>query len=312
MFQHNARMSGLALVERVLVRTSGPSSHPLCSAIRQDRCNGSPMMRGNEPVDQRRKATEVDRNRCDRAVHRDHEPRFVVNAPQIGPRNVPGILRTHRSQGMLGDRNRKRRPEPPAEHLLDIVLPGRRPRQHHGRVLALNLRIGVMHRVAITIPGRLADIDEADDPIGSLVEPAGAERGSVAAFVHGREQAREHDAVRQHGRHHQDRPVAQIDQNAAATDRRKMTAQIGQTDQVAAARELLALLLVDNLRTDRPPFPGVSWGDLLERFPGTASGNELPTPGPARIMLPASQLDFAHFWRCGGIRFRPRRLVRRR
>ena len=47
MFQHRARMIELALVERVLVRTSGPSSHPLCSAMRHTRCSGSPIIRGS-------------------------------------------------------------------------------------------------------------------------------------------------------------------------------------------------------------------------------------------------------------------------
>ena len=47
MFQHSRRIGRLALVERVLVRTSVPSSQPLCSAMRQARCSGSPIMRGS-------------------------------------------------------------------------------------------------------------------------------------------------------------------------------------------------------------------------------------------------------------------------
>ena len=157
------------------------------------------------------------------------------------------VLLAHAAERMLGDRDRKGGPEAPAEQLLEIVLPGRRPRQHHGRVLALDLRVGVMHRVAIAVPGRLADIDEAHQPIGRLVERPRAKRRAVTAFMHRCEQAGEHDAVRQHRRQHEDRPVRQVDHAAACADGGEVADQIGETHPVAAPRQLLAVLLVDKL-----------------------------------------------------------------
>ena len=157
------------------------------------------------------------------------------------------FLRPHAPHGVLGDDDRERRPEPPAEQLLEIVLPRGRARQHHRRVLALDLRVGVVHRVAISVPGRLADVDEAHQPIGRLVEPARAERRAVAAFMHGSEQAGEHDAMQQHRRQHEDRAVGEIDHEPADPDGGEMAAEMHEADPVVAPRQRFAGLLVDQL-----------------------------------------------------------------
>src|ERR1700683_869823 len=159
--------------------------------------------------------------------------------------NVPGVLRAHGSQRVLSDGHRKRRPEAPAKELLDVVLPGRGARQHHGWVLALDLRVGVMHGVAISVPSRLADVDKAHEPVSKFVEPARAEGCAVAALMHWRKQAGKDDAVNEHRRKHEQCAVGQIDQKPCAADRGKMTAEVGQSLQIAAAGKLLAGLLVD-------------------------------------------------------------------
>ena len=120
----------------------------------------------DQPVDERRDAPEIDRGAGDHAVDGQHDARLVVDPGQVVLRHVPGVLRPHAPHGVLGDDDRERGPEPPAEQLLEIVLPSGRARQHHRRVLALDLGVGVVHRVAISVPGRLADVDEAHQPIG--------------------------------------------------------------------------------------------------------------------------------------------------
>ena len=120
--------------------------------------------------------------------------------------------------------------------------------KHHRGIHALDLRVGVMDGVTVAVPGGLDDVDEAHEPVDRLVEPARAERGAVAAFVHGREQAGEQDAMHEHHRQHEQGAARQIDAGSTHPDRGKMPAEIGQSDPIIAARELLAVLLVNELK----------------------------------------------------------------
>jgi hypothetical protein len=68
------------------------------------------------------------------------------------------------------------------------------------------------------------------------------------ALVHGCKQAGEQDAVHEHHRHHEERAAGQVDAGSAHPDGGEMAAKIAQSDPVVAARQLLAVLLVDELK----------------------------------------------------------------
>ena len=56
--------------------------------------------------------------------------------------------------------------------------------EFHRWIHALDLRVGVVDGVTVAVPGRLDDVDEAYQPVDRFVQPAGTERGPVAALVH--------------------------------------------------------------------------------------------------------------------------------
>ena len=148
---------------------------------------------------------------------------------------------------MLGDHDRKGRPQTPPEELLAIVPPRRRARQHHRRVHSLNLRVGVMDGMAVAVPGGLDNVDEAHEPIDGFVEPPRAKGGAVAALVHRRKQAGKQNAVHEHHRDHEKRAGGQVDAGSAHADSAKMAAEIAESDPVVATGQLLAILLVQEL-----------------------------------------------------------------
>jgi hypothetical protein len=69
----------------------------------------------------------------------------------------------------------------------------------------------------------------------------------VAAFVHGSEQAGEHDAMQPHGRQHEERAVGEVDRVAADPDSGEVAAKVHEADPVVAPRQGFACFLVDQL-----------------------------------------------------------------